>query len=119
MAEPTTTSTIALVATGVSIATLIPGIDGNAIIGAFAGAALMALHAREVSMLSRIAYFGISWIMGYLAAPMAMRQIHLQESGVASFIAAAIIIALTVQLIERIKTINPASWLNWLRRGGP
>ncbi|HWX66030.1 MAG TPA: putative holin [Rhodanobacter sp.] len=120
MAEPTTTSSIALVATGVSIATLIPGIDGNAIIGAFAGAALMALHARDVSMLSRLAYFGISWIMGYLAAPLLMRQIHLQESGVAAFIAAAIVIALTVQLIERIKTIDLTSWVNnWLRRGGP
>ena len=71
-------------------------------------------------MRSRLAYFGISWIMGYLAAPLLMRQIPLQESGVASFIAAAIVIALTVQLIERIKTIDLTAWIsNLLRRGGP
>lgn len=120
MAEPTTTATIALVATGVSLATLLPGVDGNAIIGAFAGAALMALHARDVSMLARLAYLVISWIMGYLAAPLVMRQLHLQESGVAAFLAAAVVIALTVQIIERIKTIDITSWLaSLLRRGGP
>jgi hypothetical protein len=120
MAEPTTTATIALVATGVSIATLLPGVDGNAVIGGFAGAALMALHARDVSMLSRLAYLGISWVMGYLAAPLVMRQINLQESGVAAFLAASIVIAITVQLIERIKTIDLTNWItSLLRRGGP
>lgn len=120
MAEPTTTATIALAVAGVSMATLLPGVDGNAVIGAFAGAALMALHARDVSMLSRIAYLFISWVMGYLASPLVMRQIHLQESGVAAFLAAAVVIAITVQLIERIKTIDLTGLISsWFRRGGP
>ena len=119
MAEPTTTSTIALVATGVSIATLIPGIDGNAVIGAFAGAALMALHSRDVSMPSRILYLAISWVMGYLSAPLVMRQIHLQESGVAAFLAAAVVIVLTVRLIDSAKTLDISQITSWWRRGGP
>ncbi|MGN6655731.1 MAG: putative holin [Rhodanobacter sp.] len=119
MAEPTTAATATLVVAGVSLATLLPGVDGNAVIGAFAGAALMALHARDVSVFSRIAYLFISWIMGYLAAPLVMRQVHLQESGVAAFLAAAIVIAVTVQLIERIKAVDLAQWFSWLRRGGP
>lgn len=119
MAEPTTAVTASLVVAGVSLATLLPGVDGNAVIGAFAGAALMALHARDVSVFSRVAYLFISWIMGYLAAPLVMRQVHMQESGVAAFLAAAIVIAVTVQLIERIKAVDLTQWLSWLRRGGP
>jgi hypothetical protein len=119
MAEPTTTTTIAALATGVTLSALLPGVDGNAIVGAFAGAALMALHARDVSMPSRLGYLVISWIMGYLAAPTVMRQLHVQESGVASFLAAALVIAITVQIIERIKTFDIVSWLASLRRGGP
>lgn len=120
MAEPTTTATVALAVAGVSMATLLPGVDGNAVIGGFAGAALMALHARDVSMLSRIAYLFISWVMGYLAAPLVMRQSPIQESGVASFLAAALVIAITVQLIERVKTIDIAGlFARMFKKGGP
>jgi hypothetical protein len=120
MAEPTTTTTVAFLAASVTLSSLLPGADGNAIVGAFAGAALMALHARDVSMLSRFSYLIISWIMGYLAAPMVLRQTPIQESGVAAFLAAALVIAVTVQLIERIKTIDITAWLaSLLRRGGP
>ncbi|MGO4703826.1 putative holin [Dyella sp. 2RAB6] len=57
MAEPTTTSTTlaGLAAAGVSVASLLPGMDGNAIVGAFAGAALMALHARDIGIPKRLA----------------------------------------------------------------
>jgi len=116
MAEPTTTTTILALATGVTLSALLPGVDGNAIVGAFAGAALMALHARDVSMLSRVVYLLISWVMGYIAAPEIVRQTPVEESGVAAFLAAALVIAVTVQLIERVKSIDLTSWF---RRGGP
>lgn len=120
MAEPTTTTTIAVLAASVTLSSLLPGADGNAIVGAFAGAALMAMHARDVAMPSRLAYLVISWIMGYLTAPMVMRQTSIQESGVAAFIAAALVIAITVQLIERVKTIDLTALLARLfNRGGP
>jgi hypothetical protein len=115
MAEPTTTTTLAFVAAGVGIATLVPGIDGNAIVGAFAGAALVALHARDVSMTSRGIYLVISWIIGYLAAPEVAARMGLQETGVSAFLAAAFAIAITVQGLERIKTLDLT---RWLRRGG-
>lgn len=115
MAEPTTTTTFAFAATGVGLATLVPGIDGNAIVGAFAGAALVALHARDVSMTSRGIYLLISWIVGYLAAPEVATRIGVQATGVAAFLAAAFAIAVTVQVLERIKAIDLTTWL---RRGG-
>lgn len=117
MAEPTTTSTTiaGLAAAGVSMASLLPGIDGNAIVGAFAGAALMALHARDLRIGPRFLYLLISWIIGYIAAPEIQKHVPLQEIGVAAFLAAALGVAVTVQLIERIKTIDVTSWF---RRGG-
>lgn len=120
MAEPTTTTTIAFLAASVTLSSLVPGADGNAIVGAFAGAALMALHARDVSMPSRLAYLAISWVMGYLAAPTVMRQTPIQESGVAAFLAGALVIAITVQLIERVKTIDVFAQLTRMfKKGGP
>lgn len=116
MAEPTTTTALALVAAGVSIATLMPGADGNAIVGAFAGAALVALHARDVSMLWRVGYLVISWIIGYLAAPEIARRTGIGASGVSAFIGAALAIAITVQFMERIKSLD---FTSWIRRGGP
>lgn len=115
MAEPTTTTTLALIAAGVSVATLVPGIDGNAIVGAFAGAALVALHAREVSIGARLGYLVVSWIIGYLAAPEVAHRVGLTATGVAAFLAAALAIAVTVQLMERIKNID---FTSWLRKGG-
>lgn len=116
MAEPTATTAIALVAAGVSLTSLLPGIDGNAIVGAFAGAALVAVHSRELAMSSRLVYLLISWIIGYLAAPEVAHRMGMQQTGVAAFLGAALAIAVTVQLLERIKTIDLTSWL---RRGGP
>jgi len=115
MTEPTSATTLALVATGFSVAALFPGMDGNAVIGAFAGAALVALHARDVRAVTRGFYLAISWVMGYLAAPVVSRLAGLQESGVAAFLAAALVIAVTLQMIERIKTLDP---FGWFRRGG-
>ena len=115
MTEPTTATSLALVATGFSVAALFPGMDGNAVIGAFAGAALVALHARDVRAAVRAVYLGISWVMGYLAAPAVSRLSGLQESGVAAFLAAALIIAFTLQRLDRVKDIDI---LGWLRRGG-
>jgi len=42
MAEPSTT-TLAAVSAGIGFASLFPGIDGNALIGAFTGAALVVV----------------------------------------------------------------------------
>jgi len=115
MAEPTSTTTLASLAAGVSAATLLPGIDGNAIIGAFAGAALVALNAKDVAWPSRVIYLVISWIVGYLAAPEVAARAGLHQTGVAAFLASAFAIAVTVNLLERVKTIDLNSWL---RRGG-
>ncbi|PRC90869.1 putative holin [Solimicrobium silvestre] len=112
MAEPHTSSfIIAATAAGIGLSTLFPGIDGNALIGAFAGSSLVAISSKNLSLLKRLAYMLISLVAGYLAAPEVVAQTPLRESGVAAFLASAAAIALTFHLLDLIKKIQlPSSF---------
>ncbi|CAN7192615.1 phage holin family protein [Trinickia sp. LjRoot230] len=105
MAEPSTTA-LAAVSAGIGFASLFPGIDGNALIGAFAGAALVVVTSKDLSLGKRFAYLVISLIAGYLAAPEMVRATPVKSTGVAAFFAAALAITVTLQLIERIKSFD-------------
>ncbi|KVR77322.1 putative holin [Burkholderia ubonensis] len=113
MAEPNTTTAAALSA-AIGLAGLAPGIDGNALIGAFTGAALVVVTSREIGVLTRVAYMLISLVMGYLAAPEIVNATPIRSTGVAGFFAAALVITVTLQLIERLKSVD---LLTFLKKG--
>jgi hypothetical protein len=113
MAEPSTT-TIAAVSAGIGFASLFPGIDGNALIGAFTGAALVVVTSKDLTLAKRLAYLVISLIVGYLAAPDVVSHTPITSTGVAAFFAAALAITVTLQLIERIKSFD---LLSLIRKG--
>jgi hypothetical protein len=113
MAEPGTT-TLAAVSAGIGFASLFPGIDGNALIGAFTGAALVVVTSKDLSAAKRFAYLLISLIAGYLAAPEVVRITPVKSTGVAAFFAAALAITVTLQLIERVRSLD---LLSLFRRG--
>ncbi|WP_027794562.1 putative holin [Paraburkholderia acidipaludis] len=114
MAEPNTT-TAAAVSAAIGLAGLAPGIDGNALIGAFTGAALVVVTSKDLGLAKRAAYLLISLVMGYLAAPEIVNATPIRSTGVAGFFAAALVITVTLQLIERIKTVD---LLAFLKKGG-
>lgn len=114
MPDPST-STVVIAVSGVGLATLLPGIDGNALIGAFAGATVFVVSAKELTIFKRIAYMLASLIMGYQAAPEIMHSTSIRESGVAASLAAALFVTVTIGLIEKAKSFE---LLSWLRRGG-
>lgn len=115
MAEPSTTTIVAAAAAGIGLSSMFPGIDGNALIGSFAGATLVAISSSNIPSFHRFGYMLISFAIGYLAAPEVIHNTPLKESGVAAFFASAVAIALTLHGIDLIKTIElPA----WLRKGG-
>ncbi|MCY0389106.1 putative holin [Robbsia sp. Bb-Pol-6] len=93
-------------ASGAGANSLLNGVDADALIGAFAGAALVVATSQDLSLSKRIAYLGISWIAGYLAAPEVVRTTPIRSTGVAGFLAAALAIAVTLQMIERIRKMN-------------
>ncbi|KAF3999231.1 putative holin [Glaciimonas immobilis] len=113
MAEPST-SFVLTAAAGIGLSSLYPGIDGNALIGAFAGAALVAISSKNLPLFKRLAYLVISLAIGYLAAPEVIQHTPLKQSGVAAFFASAGVIALTLHGIDLIKTI---ALPDWLRKG--
>ncbi|KWC22760.1 hypothetical protein WL48_18760 [Burkholderia ubonensis] len=105
MAEPNTTTAAALSA-AIGIAGLAPGIDGNALIGAFTGAALVVVTSKDIGIGRRAAYMLISLVMGYLAAPEIVSATPIHSTGVAAFFAAALVITVTLQLIDRVKSFD-------------
>lgn len=116
MAEPGTTTAAAAASTlGLGLASLFPGIDGNALIGAFAGAVLVVVTSKDLGIGARCAYLLVSLVIGYLGAPEIIRLTPITSSGVAAFFAAALAIVVALQLIERVKTFDLAAIF---KRGG-
>jgi hypothetical protein len=113
MAEPSTT-TLAVISAGIGFASMFPGIDGNALIGAFTGAALVVVSSKDLKILVRLAYLLISLLAGYMASADVVRLTPIKSTGVAAFFAAALAITVTLQLIERVKTFD---LMSLIRRG--
>lgn len=110
MTEPNLTTAAAL-SSVIGVASVLPGVDGNALIGAFTGAALVVVSSRDMGLLKRTAYLLISLVMGYLAAPEIVQATPIRSSGVAAFFAAALVIVVTLQLIERIRSADLVAFL--------
>ncbi len=110
MPEPTSSAVSASVAMGaVAVTSLLPGVNGDALIGAFAGAVVFALHAKDISIFKRIVYMVVSFVVGYLAAPEVMRLSGVQSFTIAAFAASAMVVTLALVSIDRIKTFDFAS----------
>ena len=90
-----------LVAPALTILTVLPGIDTDALIGAFAGAAALAVSSQQMSCFKRFAYLVISLIAGYFAGPELVRLTPIESTGMGAFLAAATTISITLRLIER------------------
>ncbi|MYM70526.1 hypothetical protein GTP45_27490 [Pseudoduganella sp. FT55W] len=111
MAEPSTTTIAVASAAGVGFASLFPGVDGNALIGAFAGASLLVVNSKDINIPQRITYLVISLIVGYLGAPDVVNNVTvIRSTGVAAFLVSASAITVTLQLLERLKNIDLLSF---------
>ncbi|WP_448132804.1 putative holin [Stenotrophomonas rhizophila] len=115
MTEPTSTGSLMTLATSVGLASLLPGIDGDALIGAFAGATLFVVSAKDLPIWKRLVYLAISVVAGYLGGSEVMRLFNVASTGLAAFFCAACVITVTLALIER----SGAFDLSRFRRGGP
>lgn len=116
MAEPSTTTAVTLATTGVGLAAIIPGIDGNALIGAFAGATLFVMSAKELGHWIRAAYLLISLIMGYMAAPEIINLTFIKESGVAGFVGGVLCISVTLPVVRQMEDVNLINMIKGFRK---
>tara|TARA_R110002167_G_scaffold98718_9_gene259411 strand:+ start:3449 stop:3799 length:351 start_codon:yes stop_codon:yes gene_type:complete len=116
MADLSTPVALAVTTTGISLASVLPGIDGNALVGAFAGATLFVTSAKELSHLTRLIYLLVSLVMGYLAAPEVVANTFIEQSGVAGFLSGMSVITLTLQLSKRMQDVDIAALLKGGKR---
>lgn len=108
MAEPISTSTTAALAvTGVGAVSLLPGVDPSTVLGAFAGAAVFALNADELSTGKKVAFLLLSIVMGCLTAPLAASLLARLlptdtevSHGVGALVASAVLVKLLLALIR-------------------
>lgn len=104
MSEPS--GVVVAGALGVSAAGLFAGVDGNAATGALCGALMFFMVRDELPMLSRMVYFLISLVMGYLFSP-ALTEFSMWGirpfvySGPAAFGASALVVTLSMAAIKK------------------
>lgn len=88
--------------TVVALTTLLPSVNGDALTGAFAGAALFAMNATDLPMLKRLAYMLLSLVVGYFAADEVMHWTGIQHYFAASFLVAATVVTLMLYFLDKV-----------------
>lgn len=88
----------------------IPGIDANAVIGAFCGALLFSVSAKGLSLWVRLVYLLISFVIGYLGGP-AILGSYLEHSAASAFVGATITVTAGLRAIESVRTLDLRAWL--------
>lgn len=93
----------------VAVTSMLPGVNGDALIGAFAGAVVFALHAKDISIVKRLAYMIISILIGYLGAGEVMHWTGMQSPAVSAFAASALIVTAALAGIDKIRQFDITS----------
>lgn len=112
MAEPSTTAAAGTATFTAAVIGMLPGIDANAVVGAFCGASLFVISAKDLGLFERFAYLLISFAIGYLGGPALLGDtLGLEHSAVSAFIAAAVTVTAGLRAIEGVKTLDLKAWL--------
>lgn len=106
-----------MAAGGISLASF-AGLDGNALVGAFAGAAYFVLRARDISVWFRVLYFGISLPTGYIGSVELMYWLPFRERGIAAFVAAATVLIIADRVLEWLDSASLIDIISRIRGGG-
>lgn len=123
MAEPSSTAlaVAAPTALGITAASLVPGVDLNAVIGAVGGALFFVAWARDLTVWSRLAYLFVSWIGGYLVAAEVVGRGLSTYSGLPALVSGALIVTALVSVADWVRGGQPPAWLravmSWVRPG--
>lgn len=116
MVEPTSSATTAAAAMGaVAITSIMPGVNGDALIGAFAGAVVFALHAKDLTLTKRLIYMVVSILIGYLGAEEVLRYTGMSSYTLAAFGLSAVVVTTALAGIDKIRNFDVTSLF---KRGG-
>ncbi|MDX8255268.1 putative holin [Acinetobacter pittii] len=117
MPEPT--STTAATTTGLAAVSLLPFINGNALLGAVLGAAFVAYFENNLSPKKRIMFMLLCVGFGYLLGPeITSRTEYITSDATASMIAAIFSIYILIKLLDWVKESTLAQLWKSFRGGG-
>jgi len=103
MAEPSSSAVIITTATGISLASIVFGLNADAAVGSFAGATLFITSTRELTIKTRILYLIISIVMGYFVAGEILQNTFIASPAVAGFIGGLTSISLGLLIIKQLQ----------------
>lgn len=99
--------------TGVGLS-LMPGVDGGAVLGGFAGAVFFITLARDPSFLASLGYLLSSWIFGYVLAGEAAARAWPITPPLAALVSAAVFVVLATGVIEWMKSGKAPFWFRFI-----
>lgn len=116
MAEPATTTT--MTALSISAASLLPFINGNALLGAVFGAALFATTKKDLRPLQRLITMILATGIGYLLTPEIIARTFITNDATAGMIAALFSLPIILKIMVWVDQSNLSDILNKIFRGG-
>lgn len=102
------------------LATLVPGIDGDAVVGAFAGAVFFIVFSRDITAWGKLGYLFASWVFGYFFAGELVARAWTSSSGLVAFLGGLFCVVVCVSLLEWVQGGKTPGWLRFIaeRFGG-
>jgi len=116
MAEPATTTT--MTALTISAASLLPFINGNALLGAVFGAALFATTKKDLRPLQRLTTMILATGIGYLLTPEIIARTFITNDATAGMIAALFSLPIILKIMVWVDQSNLSDIFNKFRGGG-
>lgn len=114
MAEPTaTTATIATL----SLVSLLPFINGNALLGAVLGAAFIATYEKDLNAYQRIRNMLLATGIGYISAPLITQHTFLKVDAVAALITSTLCLFVLIKTVDWVKAAKFSDIINIFRGG--
>ena len=116
MAEPATTTTAT--ALTISAVSLLPFINGNALIGAVFGAALFATTKKDLKPLQRLTTMLLATGIGYLLTPEIIKHTFITNDATAGMVAAIFSLPIILKIMVWVDQSNLTDIINKIFRGG-
>ena len=114
MAEPTTTT--ATIAT-LSAVSLLPFINGNALLGAVLGAAFIATYEKDLNAYQRIRNMILATGIGYISAPLVTEHTFLKTDAVAALLTSILCLFVLIKVVDWVKVAKLSDIFNLFRGG--
>lgn len=117
MAEPTTAAVAATAAT-ISVASLLPFVNGDSLLGAVFGAALFATTKKDLKPLQRLSTMILAVGFGYLLTPEITARTFIANDATAGMIAAIFSLPIILKIMVWVDQSSLSDIWNKFRGGG-